>query len=394
LERSRRLRLHAREPDLASKDGLAGRGGRGDGERRAGALSPAAPSVSVAIRRAVAHPPLTSAQEHGLLLEYRQGRAAGEQLASAGADACLLEQLRMLVAAGELARETLIGCHVRVVMSIASAYEVEGLDLADLVQEGVTGLMRALEKFDEARGVRFVSYAVWWVRQAIQRAIDNCTRTIRLPVHLCELTRELALAEDRCWREQHREPTIQDLAADLNVEPAQAAFVKRVAQTPLPLERDDDRARSVTLLGVQQPPLEELVIEAERTRTITEAVEQLLRRRERDVLRLRFGLGDEREHTLEEVGRTFGMTRERVRQIQVRAIEGLAEDRPLQSSILGPPPGEPSERERRVKTREALLRLVNPAARRQRLITAQRRRANARLWGASWPVAEGRPHAR
>ncbi|MGH8299874.1 MAG: sigma-70 family RNA polymerase sigma factor, partial [Steroidobacteraceae bacterium] len=349
LERAARLCSRAREQQLIAEADRAAHGqivrtGAGDS-----ATVPAADTLWVAIRRAVAHPPLTPVQERRLLRAYHRGQTARERLAKksdtdadlrrelAAQVADLRRELTAEVADGELACETLIRCHLQIVTAIAHAYPTEGLDTADLVQEGITGLMHAIEKFDDAHTVKFVTYAVWWIRQAIQRGIDNQARTIRLPVHVCEVTRQLHLAEERLWHERQHEPTIAALAARLDVDPAHAAFLMQAAQTPVTL---DHQGRSRTeprgpaaRLAAPEPSLEEHAIEAQRAHAITDALDRLVAE-DREVLCLRFGLDGESEHTLDDLGRAYGVNRERIRQIQTRTIATLARTPSLYKSIL------------------------------------------------------------
>ncbi len=367
-QRSWRARVRAREPRFADTDGLLMDAMPGARASRESESILGVEKLQVVMRRAVSHPPLTRAQERAFFRDYQQGLRARERLTGEpDINPAMRGELEMLASDGELARETLIRCHVQVVAAIARVYDPEGLETADLVQEGTIGLMRAIEKFDEAHGVRFLSYAVWWIRQAIQRAVDNNARTIRLPVHICEMIREIAMIEEQYWREHQRDATDPEIAAALSVDLAQVAFVKRAAQTPLPLDARGDHDDPVKWCAGDLS-LEELAIERERAEALAASL-KTLDRRDGEVLRLRFGLGGESQRTLEQVGRAYGMTRERVRQIQVRATGKLADTPDLYKTILEMPPRTPegpeSEREEWLQITGQLLQLASPAARQE-----------------------------
>jgi len=276
------------------------------------------------------YPLLSAQQEKALARRFQLGERAREHLSAAptvGPE--IRAQLETQIADGQRAKDTFICCNLRLVAAIARTHRGQGLELADLVQEGILGLIRAVEKFDHTLGYKFSTYATWWVRQAMARAIANTGRTIRLPVHIHELVRRILATERRlCWELEH-EPTVADIAARLNEDPAHIAFVKQAAAGVVSLDarvRDDyDGAELVELIAGGEPSVEAQVMAA----ADKEAVRELLKSlsdRERRVIELRHGLIDDRPHTLEEVGRTFDVTRERIRQIETEALKKLSRE--------------------------------------------------------------------
>jgi RNA polymerase primary sigma factor len=286
-------------------------------------------SLQSLFRAARRYPLLSASQETSLARRYEQGLAAGGALASTGP--FTPEQRRELArreADGRLAKDTFICCNLRLVASIARGFQGQGLDLPDLVQEGILGMIRAVEKFDHRLGYKFSTYATWWIRQAISRALADKGRTIRLPVHIDELVRKIIATERRlCW-ELAREPTIRDIAERLNIDPGHVAFVREAAQAIVSLDgsvrrgEGDDDASLLDFISGTEPSVEQQVFAVDRRDRLDEALGHLSHR-EATVLRLRFGLGDKAPRTLDEVGRNFDVTRERIRQIQDEAIKKL-----------------------------------------------------------------------
>jgi RNA polymerase sigma factor (sigma-70 family) len=236
------------------------------------------------------------------------------------------QELEQMVAAGQRAKEAFLTANLRLVVSIARRYTRSGMPLLDLVQEGNLGLVRAVEKFDYSRGFKFSTYATWWVRQAITRAIAEQSRTIRLPVHLFEKLNSLGRARRELTRALGREPTEEELAAHLDMPVDRVLELTSVGRDPVSLDAlvgDDEETRLGDLVeDVDAVGPEAAVVE----RLGRERIDSLLSRldpRSADVLRARYGLGDGREQTLTEIGLRIGLSRERVRQLERQALHDL-----------------------------------------------------------------------
>jgi RNA polymerase primary sigma factor len=275
-------------------------------------------------------PLLTAEQEVTLAKRIEAGLQATETLDGEGAAESLGESRRAGVQAvqrdGELARRQLTEANLRLVVSIAKRYVGRGMALLDLIQEGNLGLIRAVEKFDYTKGFKFSTYATWWIRQAITRAIADQARTIRIPVHMVETMNKVLRISRQMLQELGREPTIDEIAAKVELTPDKVRDIQRIAQEPVSLEtpvgEEDD-----SLLGdfVEDPNVIAPATAAARA-LLSEAIEEALQElndRERAVVRLRFGLDDGQIRTLEEVGKEFGVTRERIRQIESKTLAKL-----------------------------------------------------------------------
>ena len=271
---------------------------------------------------------LTGEDERSLAQQIEQGHLAAARLDAEGAtlDTTEVRRLMRQVQAGQDAKSALIQANLRLVVSIAKRYAGRGMLFLDLIQEGNLGLMRAVDKFDYTKGFKFSTYATWWIRQAITRAIADQARTIRIPVHMVESMNRVLRCQRQLHQDLEREPTLEELAEKVMMPPERVRDILRMAQDPLSLDSPVGEEDDSNLADFIEDASADAPADVATRKMLVHAVEEALAElseREQEVVKMRFGLIDGQARTLEEVGKEFGVTRERIRQIEAKTLAKL-----------------------------------------------------------------------
>jgi RNA polymerase primary sigma factor len=287
-------------------------------------------TVGLYLKEMARVPLLSLAEEVDLAMRLCDAIEAKRTLRRDGHDLEMRRELEQTIEDGRLAREHLIKANTRLVVSIAKKYMGRGVPFLDLIQEGNLGLMKAVEKFDYTRGYRFSTYATWWIRQTITRAIADQGRTIRVPVHMSDRIRRLYKTARQLEQEHGRKPTPEEIATEMDLEPRKVRWMLKVSWRPLSLERpvgEEEDSELGSFIEDDTTPTPTQSAYQNLLRDKVEEVLSTLTPREARILRLRFGLQNGRSYTLEEVGQKFGLTRERIRQIEGKALRRLRHPR-------------------------------------------------------------------
>ena len=296
-------------------------------------------TVGLYLKEMTRVPLLTSQEEVRLAKQVVRGRAASRQLRRKARRNGRAAGLQAKIDQGLLAREHLIKANTRLVVSIAKRYMGQGVPFLDLIQEGNLGLMKAVEKYDYTRGYRFSTYATWWIRQTITRAIADQARTIRLPVYMSDRLRRLYQVARNLEQTNGRQATAEEIAEELELEPRKVQWMLKASWQPLSLEQPVGEEEDNELAAFIEDDTTPSPVQSAYQNLLRDKVEEVLSTlspREAHILRLRFGLVNGRSYTLKEVGQKFGLTRERIRQIESQALRRLrhpCRSRPLRDSL-------------------------------------------------------------
>ena len=290
-------------------------------------MSPTSDPVRMYLKEIGRVPLLTAAEEVDLAKRVEAGLFASEKLTTQrNLPADLERELELIERDGQLAKKRLIEANLRLVVSIAKRYVGRGMLFLDLIQEGNLGLIRAVEKFDYTKGYKFSTYATWWIRQAITRAIADQARTIRIPVHMVETINKLIRIQRQMLQDLGREPTPEEIGAEMELPPERVLEIQKLAQEPVSLETPIGEEEDSNLGDFIEDSDAIVPIDAASFILLQEQLDAILHtlsEREKKVIQLRFGLTDGHPRTLEEVGKEFGVTRERIRQIESKTLSKL-----------------------------------------------------------------------
>jgi RNA polymerase primary sigma factor len=299
----------------------------------------AAPSVIDIFLNEIGRYPLLNAEEETeLAMQYEQGRAASGKLENeAFTDEQEHRQLEAAVTQGEQGRQRLIQCNLRLVVNVAKRYMNCGMPLGDLIQEGTIGLMEAIERYDYRRQIRFATYAVWWIRQTVQRSVVKQGRVIHLPVGMTGELYRMRKASEKLESSLGRPPTTTELADEMEMPPRKIRRLAKWNQETLSLEMpvgsNDDSNLGDMIQDRELPPMEDLVVHRQLRSCMEDAMTAHLEPRDREILCMRFGLDGHQRQTLEEVANAFGITRQRVCQLEERALRRLRHVRGLHELV-------------------------------------------------------------